>query len=391
LITSRRVSLDHLVLNMLSIAPEGVSERNPHKFLAKAMDPPESLAISAAINNLRSIGALEIVDEGGASLENTPDSRRDATVRLTALGRHLAGIPVDARIGKLLVYGAVFGCLDAALTMAATLSERSPFVSPRDKRVESRSARSKFAWGKSDLLLYVKAYEAWVEARTCGGGYQKEMEFCDRNFMSRKTLLVIGDVRKQLRNAILDAGFGDEEGVSENNTNLRVVKAVICASLYPNIVRVDPPDTKYHDTASGAVAKEHKAQELRLRSKTRERVFLHPESVNFDEGNFDTRWLAYYAKVQTARVFVRDSTAVSPYAILLFGGDIEVRHAQEQLAVDGWIVFSCPARVAVLVRELRRSLDGLLLAKFHHPETKIHEEGRAVSDAILRIIKLESA
>jgi hypothetical protein len=94
--------------------------------------------------------------------------------------------------------------------------------------------------------------------------------------------------------------------------------------------------------------------------------------------------------VRTGRVYIRDSTMVSPMAILLFGGDIQVRHAQEQLVVDGWVVFKSPARIAVLVRELRRNLDALLARKFEDPNLDIRTEGRALNDAILRLIKNES-
>jgi ATP-dependent RNA helicase DHX57 len=381
----RRVSLEHLVLNLLSITPAGSAERNPHEFLARALDPPSAAAISAAVSNLVAIGALEAVD-----------SLASGSIRLTALGRHLSGLPVDARIGKLLIYGALFGCLDVALTIAATLSERSPFFSPRDKRDEARRARERFKWGQSDLLMYVRAFDGWREARAAGGGFRAELEYCDRHFMSRKTLVAIGDVRAQLLASLQDAGFGGDvgggAGLNRNNGETRVVRAVVCAALYPNVVRIDLPDTKYAEKAGGAVSKSFTAKELKMRGKSGERVFLHPDSINFDEGNFGSRWLAYFSKVQTSRVFVRDSTMVSPYAILLFGGDIDVRHAQEQLAVDGWVVFKSPARVAVLVRELRRNLDGLLLRKFRAPDLDVaaDAQGRAISDAILRIILEES-
>jgi ATP-dependent RNA helicase DHX57 len=309
---------------------------------------------------------------------------------LTPLGQHLSGIPADARIGKLLIFGTIFGCLDAALTISACMSERSPFFSPRGNRDAARIARRKFAWGKSDLLLYLKAYDRWTSVRASGGGYKSELDFCDTHFMSRKTLLAIFDSRRQLENALQDAGFTRGGGSNENSTNLRVIKAVVCAALYPNVVRIDPPGTRYREVAAGAVAQEHKARELVLKSKSGERVFLHPESVNFDEGDYEHRWLAYFSKVRTSRVFIRDSTMVSPFAILLFGGGIEVRHTDEQLVVDDWAVFKSPARVAVLVRELRRNLDGLLMRKFENPSLDVHKEGRSVNDAILQLIKNES-
>lgn len=64
---------------------------------------------------------------------------------LTALGVHLANLPVDVRIGKMLIVAALFKCLSPILTVAATLSHRSPFVSPIDKRAAADDAKRGFA------------------------------------------------------------------------------------------------------------------------------------------------------------------------------------------------------------------------------------------------------
>jgi len=42
------------------------------------------------------------------------------------------------------------------------------------------------------------------------------------------------------------------------------------------------------------------------------RVFLHPTSLNFDIGKFDSPWLVYFDKVQTSKIFVRDAYARHP-------------------------------------------------------------------------------
>lgn len=390
----QRVALEHLVLHMLSIIPDHESQNDPHLFLGKAIDPPDARSITTAITSLIDIGALQRRTEVG----NTASHKVD----LTALGRHLTGLPVDARVGKLLIFGSLFSCMDAALTIAATVSERSPFYAPFDKREEARAARTPFVWGKSDLLTYVKAFNAWREVRESRRGYAAENEFCAKSFLARKTLITISDGRKQLADALADAGFGlpgiakSERGwerdpaVNQYSDNVRVVKAVVCAALYPNVARIDLPDTTYHEVVAGAVANKYNSKDLRLRSKAGERLFLHPESVNFHEGNFETRWLAYFAKVKTTRLFVRDSTMVSPYAILLFGGDIAVQHKKGQMSVDNWVIFKAPARVAVLARELRRQLDGLLMRKFENSDIDLTEEGKAVNDAIVRLITMES-
>eukprot|EP00959_Pyramimonas_sp_CCMP1952_P330057 6910705-Pyramimonas_sp.AAC.1 len=59
-----------------------------------ALEPPSKEAIKLALAALQELSA---VDEAG---------------ELTPLGHHVAELPVDARIGKMILYGAIFACLD---------------------------------------------------------------------------------------------------------------------------------------------------------------------------------------------------------------------------------------------------------------------------------------
>ena len=61
---------------------------------------------------------------------------------LTPLGYHLACLPVDVRIGKLMLFGAIFRCLDPALTIAASLAFKSPFVRPRPSSTHTHTSSS---------------------------------------------------------------------------------------------------------------------------------------------------------------------------------------------------------------------------------------------------------
>ena len=49
---------------------------------------------------------------------------------LTPLGYHLATLPVDPRVGKMILLGAIFSCLDPVLTVASVLGFKDPFVFP---------------------------------------------------------------------------------------------------------------------------------------------------------------------------------------------------------------------------------------------------------------------
>jgi HrpA-like RNA helicase len=87
------------------------------------MDPPSASAVQSALDTLVAISALSA---------DHPD------LPLTPLGAHLARLPVDPHLGKMLIYASVFGCLDPVLTIAACLSYKSPFSSSIDRRSQVR-------------------------------------------------------------------------------------------------------------------------------------------------------------------------------------------------------------------------------------------------------------
>ena len=58
--------------------------------------------------------------------QNALDENED----LTPLGYHLAKMPVDPQTGKMLLFAAMFSCLDPVLTVAASLSFKDAFYIP---------------------------------------------------------------------------------------------------------------------------------------------------------------------------------------------------------------------------------------------------------------------
>lgn len=72
---------------------------SPEDFLSRALDPPQQQVIGNAMNLLRKIGACQL---------HGP--------KLTPLGQHLAALPVNVKIGKMLIFGAIFGCLDPVVS-----------------------------------------------------------------------------------------------------------------------------------------------------------------------------------------------------------------------------------------------------------------------------------
>jgi len=383
----RRTGLDYLILQ-LKLFPlpsvrndKGAKDLTAEEALSLAIQPPPTESILSSVEFLRKIEALE----------------RGETENLTPLGRHLAKLPVgNVQVGKMVLLSAILGCVSPIVTIAAMLTARSPFVSPSDKREEANAARDEFKTGKSDHLTLYSVFQSFSEAEARGSKAAKK--FCQRSFLSYSTLRVIGPTIGQYLQALADSGFlpGAKSSrlrsagtkavpatFDRNSKSDRVVCAVIAAGLYPNILKLKAPKRMIR-TAYGAVPAENTAKELKFYTKSHGRAFLHPRSVNFSEKAFETTWLAYSQMVQTSKMYVHDSTQVAPYPLLLFGDVPQIDVQNKAIAVDSWIRFSAPGRIAVLVRALREELAHLLATKLEHPATDVTDA--PVTKAILKLL-----
>jgi ATP-dependent RNA helicase DHX29 len=70
------------------------------------------------------------------------------------MGRLLSTLPTDVHLGKFLLTAGLFRCLDPALTIAAALSSKSPFLVPMGMEQEADRAKSSFRIGQFCTTLY---------------------------------------------------------------------------------------------------------------------------------------------------------------------------------------------------------------------------------------------
>ncbi|CAN0120251.1 unnamed protein product, partial [Hapterophycus canaliculatus] len=125
---------------------------------------------------------------------------------LTPLGYHLAHLPMDACVGKLLIIAAVLQCLDPILTIAAALSDKAPFQRPFGEQARADKARQNFAQNKSDHLAIVEAFGAWRNKRR-SASYGDVRKWCRDNFLSQPTLERLDSLREQFRQQLAEVGF----------------------------------------------------------------------------------------------------------------------------------------------------------------------------------------
>ena len=368
----RRIPLEQLCLSVKAMGVPDVPT-----FLANALTPPETSAVGGAMLLLRRMGTLE-GDE------------------LTALGRHLAMIPADLRCGKLMVYGATFGCFEACLTVAAVLTARSPFVSPQDKREESKAARTSVAPNQGDLICDLRAYEKWSEQKSQLNHRDLRL-WCEQNFLSMQTLTDISSNRSQYLSSLQDAGFipphrdpsSMPSSLNAHNNNSALIRALIAGAFNPQLARIDFPDKKFANSVSGAVEVDPEARTIKFFNPDNGRVFVHPSSTLFDAQSFmgNAVYMSYFNKMATSKVFIRELTPFNAYTLLLFGGPIELDTYGQGLVVDGWVKLRGWARIGVLVSRLRGMLDGILARKIEDPGIDVAED--EVVTVVRKLVELD--
>ncbi|KAF1775825.1 P-loop containing nucleoside triphosphate hydrolase [Phytophthora cactorum] len=369
-----RVSLEQLCLQIKKLELGSIKG-----FLSKAIEPPNEDAIDAAIQELVDIAAFRTVSESPKNKLRIHKDIHDEEVVLTPLGNHLAMLPLDARIGKFLCMG---------LFYAASNLMSDPEMRSKQDALKKELGGS---W-KSDHLLLWKLVERYAPLR----GQKMKRGFCRDVGLSYDTMESILDLKQQYLQQLDNIGFYESSSaahLNENSEAPRIIKAALCAGLYANVAQVVYPEQKYFQAAHGVVEEDHNAKQIRyfVRSATeagqRERVFLHPSSCNFSQNNYDSPWLLYTELVQTSKIFVRESTMVNPYALLLFGGRLEVIHEKNLLTLDSFIRFNAVARIGVLIKSIRQHLDRLLIEKIADPSVDIAQS--ELVTAISHLLKSE--
>ncbi|KAL9184942.1 hypothetical protein ACHAXT_002719 [Thalassiosira profunda] len=358
----RRVPLEEVLMTILS---SGFAH-SCKEFLDQAPQPPSDESVQSALNVLFDVGAIEVTQR--------------TSERLTPLGKHLAKLPVDVKVGKMLIYGCIFRCIDPILTIAASLSaSKSPFAMVFDDAGVAKARQRAFADPDSDFLTYCNVWEAYQKATEASVSAGRR--FCRDNYLNHIALREIEDARRQFFTLLCGIGFLDgkirfEEVRScrfnRNAKRTEVVHSVTCAGLYPNVARLE-------QTGQTDYALWH----------NKERIYFHKSSVNASKKRFSDseRWLVFHEKFGTPqRTSVSTTAIIHPFALLLFGGTVVVRHTERTVIVDQNSI-GMAAQTGVMLRELRKKIDLLLQRMIECADVdEIERLDARIIDGVINII-----
>jgi len=389
---------------LLSIKAQGFTDP-VQKFLGQAIESPPADAITAARVSLEDIEAFTKDEE------------------LTDLGRLLSKLPVHPRLGKMIVLGVIFRCLEPMLILGAAAEGRSLFVSPigRDGRSSAEETRRSYADDDSDHLAMLNAFRE-IRAVRDQQGQDAAWNRAQRRYVHMGAFRIIDQTSKQILQVLQDSGLiplTDEDmrgeglygrdrtsrqvmqvlqesgmrsrtdqdsaggsiygpaALNRNSSNPDLIKSLLLAGYYPNLgAKLSPKGSTYRTTSE-------------------QNVLMHPSSLNDDSkrktGKHDGGALFAYSTMGRSNdgssLFMRDATLVSPLKAVLFGGKLHMS-SYKRLDMDEWVPFYVQADnrqyATKLILEFRKALNRVLVSAFRALANADSRGGSAFVDDALR-------
>jgi len=226
------------------------------------LDPPSPRAIADGYALLGELGAV------------------DDAKQLTATGRELAKLPLDPRVGRMLIAARGEGCLDQVLVIAAALSVQDPRVRPLDNPAAADEHHQRFADERSDFLAYLNLW------RLFEGKWERA---CRESSLSIPRMREWRDVHSQLRAAVTELGWRPSRVDPARTDGYRAIHRALLTGLLGNVGLRDAESGSY--TGARGI-----------------KFWIHPGSWARKPG----RWLVAAELVDTTRLYGRTVASIEP-------------------------------------------------------------------------------
>ncbi len=197
------------------------------------LDPPDRRQVTdgvALLEELQAITSTADDEDPGAPGEGNSRTgsraSRGAETRLTAIGRTMAVLPVDPRMGRMLVEAERLGCLREVLVVVAALSIQDPRERPADQQEAAAAAHRRFADERSDFVAYLNlwAYLQEQQKQLSGSAFRR---LCKGEYLHylrvREWQDLVTSLRQACRQGGFDIGRSKRHGPSDHDAVHRAV------------------------------------------------------------------------------------------------------------------------------------------------------------------------
>ncbi len=152
------------------------------------VEPPDYRSIKDGYQTLHELGAI--------------DERNE----LTDIGWALSKLPIDPRIGRMILAARDEGCMDEVLIIAAALSVQDPRERPMDKQEAAAAAHAPFRDDSSDFVSFLKLWQFYHE-EAAQLSHSKLRKMCQTNFLSFVRMREWHDIHQQLHALVGEMGL----------------------------------------------------------------------------------------------------------------------------------------------------------------------------------------
>ena len=278
--TDPEILRTNLAAVILQMAALGLGDVEEFPFL----DPPEKRSIRDGVTLLQELGAF---DRQGA---------------LTGIGRRLARLPLDPRIGRMILQSDTEGCVREVLVLAAALSIPDPRERPADREEAARQKHARFADEHSDFISYLNLWRYLGEQRKerSGSSFRR---MCREEFLHYLRIREWQDLVGQLRSIARDLGIRESDEPAQPAS----VHAGLLAGLLSHVGLRQGDGRDYQGARNS-------------------RFVLAPGSVLTKR---PPRWIVVADLVETSRLFGRVGARIDPDTVERIAGDLVQRDHSE--------------------------------------------------------------
>ncbi|APR95639.1 ATP-dependent helicase [Pandoraea thiooxydans] len=242
------------------------------------IEPPPPRAVADGYQLLAELGAVD-----------------DNNV-LTPLGRELARLPLDPRVGRMILAARDQSALREVLIIASGLSVQDPRDRPIDAQDAADQAHRKFVDEKSEFLSWLKLWRWFDEAIAHKKSNRLLAQACRDNFVSQLRLREWRDVHSQLLTVVREQGWR----LNEAEATYEQIHLALLAGLLGNIgCKAD--DEQYYLGAHGI------------------KFHIWPGSPLLKKAG---RWVVAAELVETSRLFARCIARIEPEWLERVGGHL---------------------------------------------------------------------
>ena len=166
------------------------------------IDKPLGRAIVDGVQLLDELGAIEFDDSDAGDGKDINNS-----FKLTAIGKQLAELPLDPRIGRILLSAKEQNALKEVTIIASALATQDPRDRPMDQAAAADQAHLQFADERSEFLSFVKLWNWYQDALQHKHSNRQLENLCKSKFLSPRRLREWRDVHGQLHTMLGEKGW----------------------------------------------------------------------------------------------------------------------------------------------------------------------------------------